>query len=94
MNHRAAAQSVGLDKTTVLIYGNPNGTTLLMATSDFALELSLCVLVREDDRGQAFVTLNPMTNEESKNGLPAGMAEKLAPAQKLITAEVMAPSDA
>ncbi|CAM3794920.1 DUF302 domain-containing protein [Bordetella flabilis] len=87
IDHRAAAQSVGLDMppTTVLIYGNPRGgTPLMVAAPDFALELPLRVLVREDGDGKTYVTLNPSKDLEGKHGLPAGMTEKLAPAEKIV----------
>lgn len=93
IDHRAAAQSVGLDMppTTVLIYGNPKGgTPLMIAVPDFALELPLRVLVREGEQGKTYVTLNPATTLEGKHGLPAGMAEKLAPAEKLIASAISA----
>lgn len=95
IDHRAAAQSVGLDMppTTVLIYGNPKGgTPLMIAAPDFALELPLRVLVRESDQGKTFVTLNPSTSLEGKHGLPDGMAAKLAPAEKLIASAIVAPN--
>ncbi len=94
IDHRAAARSVGLDMppTTVLIYGNPKGgTPLMIAAPDFALELPLRVLVREGEQGKTYVTLNPSTTLEGKHGLPAGMAEKLAPAEKLIASAISAP---
>jgi uncharacterized protein (DUF302 family) len=87
IDHRAAAQSVGLDMppTIVLIYGNPKGGTPLMTEApDFALELPLRVLVRVAEDGKTYVTFNPSTSLEGKHGLPAGMAAKLAPAEKLI----------
>lgn len=94
IDHRAAALSVGLDMppTTVLIYGNPKGgTALMLAAPDFALELPLRVLVREGGDGKTYVTFNPSTTLEGKHGLPAGMAEKLAPAEKVIAGAVGAP---
>jgi uncharacterized protein (DUF302 family) len=87
IDHRSAAQSVGLDMppTTVLIYGNPKGgTSLMVAAPDFALELPLRVLVREGDDGKTYVVLNPSAELESKHGLPEGMTEKLAPAEKIV----------
>jgi uncharacterized protein (DUF302 family) len=87
IDHRAAAQSVGLDMppTTVLVYGNPKGGTPLMTEApDFGLELPLRVLVREGVDGKTYVTFNPSTTLEGKHGLPAGMAAKLAPPEKLI----------
>ena len=91
IDHRAAAQSVGLDMppTTVLIYGNPlGGTALMLAAPDFALELPLRVLIREGERGTTYVTLNPAKTLDGKHGLPAGMAEKLAPAEKVIAGAI------
>lgn len=87
IDHYAAARSVGLDmpQTIVLIFGNPKGgTPLMLAAPDFALELPLRVLIREDEHGKTFVTMNAATSLEGKHGLPAGMAEKLAPAEKLV----------
>jgi uncharacterized protein (DUF302 family) len=93
IDHQAAARSVGLDMppTTVLVYGNPKGgTPLMLAAPDFALELPLRVLVREDLNKHVFVTYTPSTALEGKGGLPAGMAEKLAPAEKLIGTAITA----
>ena len=92
IDHRAAAQSVGLDMppTTVLIYGNPKGGTPLMTEApDFALELPLRVLVREEEGGKTYVTFNPSTILEGKHGLPAGMAAKLAPPEQLIASAIV-----
>lgn len=55
IDHRAAAQSVGLDMppTAVLIYGNPKGgTPLMLAAPDFAVELPMRLLVREGEHGK------------------------------------------
>ena len=96
IDHRAAARSVGLDMppTTVLIYGNPRGgTPLMLAAPDFALELPLRVLVREGQQGQVYVTYDPAATLEGKHGLPAGMAEKLAPAENIISSAIATPSD-
>jgi hypothetical protein len=38
------------------------------------------------------VTFNPSTTLEGKHGLPAGMAEKLAPAEKVIAGAIGAPA--
>ncbi len=87
IDHRAAAQSVGLDMppTTVLIYGNPKGgTPLMLAAPDFALELPLRVLVRDGIDGKTYVTLNPSKDLEGKHGLPAGMTQKLTPAENIV----------
>jgi uncharacterized protein (DUF302 family) len=49
------------------------------AAPDFALELPLKVLVREDE---------PVASLEGRHGLPAGMTARLAPAEKLLAAVV------
>jgi uncharacterized protein (DUF302 family) len=95
IDHRAAAKSVGLDMppTIVLIYGNPKGgTPLMLAAPDFAIELPMRVLVREGERGKVYVIYEPSANLERKHGLPAGMAEKLAPSEQIITNAVTAAS--
>jgi uncharacterized protein (DUF302 family) len=92
IDHRAAAQSVGLEMppTTVLIYGNPKGgTALMLAAPDFALELPLRLLVREGERGRVYVIYEPSANLDGKHGLPAGMAGKLTP-ERIITNAVTA----
>jgi uncharacterized protein (DUF302 family) len=46
--------------TTVLVYGNPKGgTPLMLAAPDFALELPLRVLVREDPDMGVHVIIKP-----------------------------------
>ncbi|WP_206151338.1 DUF302 domain-containing protein [Starkeya sp. ORNL1] len=95
IDHQAAARDVGLDMppTTVLIYGNPKGgTPLMLAAPDFALELPLRVLVRQDNDGETFVTLNSSSDLEGKHGLPTGMAAKLAPAEMIIAGAIAAPN--
>lgn len=87
IDHRAAAQSIGLDMppATVLIYGDPRaGTPLMVAAPDFALELPLRLLVREDEHARTFVTYNPSADLEGKHGLPKGMAEKFAGVEQII----------
>jgi uncharacterized protein (DUF302 family) len=95
IDHRAAAQSVGLDMppTTVLIYGNPKGgTPLMLVAPDFAIELPMRLLVREGENGKVYVIYDPAADLEGKHGLPAGMAEKLAPSERIITNAVTAAS--
>jgi len=87
IDHRAAAAAAGLEMppATVLIYGNPRGgTPLMLAAPDFALELPLRVLVRQDADGSTRVTLNAAGALEGRHGLPAGMAARLAPAEQVI----------
>ena len=86
IDHQAGARAAGLDMppTTVLIYGNPKGgTPLMLAAPDFALELPLRVLIREEG-GRTCVVLNTAQSLEGRHGLPAGMAARLAPAEDVI----------
>lgn len=91
IDHQAEARSIGLDMppTTVLIYGSPNaGTSLMQAAPDFALDLPLRVLVREDAAGHTWLVYDVATVLESRHGLPTGMAERLAPAEKVLAAAI------
>ena len=91
IDQRAAAKSVGLDMppTTMIIYGNPRGgTPLMLAAPDFAIELPLRVVVREDAQGKTFVVFPLASALEGKHGLPAGMAAKLAGSEALIAAVI------
>lgn len=87
IDHRAAAQQVGLDmpRTTVLIFGNPvGGTPLMLAAPALALDLPLRVLVREDERGRALVSFHPAITLTRAVGLPDDEAAGLAKAETLI----------
>jgi uncharacterized protein (DUF302 family) len=91
IDQREAARSVGLDMppTTLLVYGNPRGgTPLMLAAPDFALELPLKILVREEGGGQVLIVYTPAAALEGRHGLPAGMVGKLAGAEALLTAAV------
>ncbi|WP_324727019.1 DUF302 domain-containing protein [Pseudomonas chlororaphis] len=91
IDHQAGARAIGLDMppTTVLIYGNPKaGTPLMQAAPDFALDLPLRVLVREDATGRTWLVYDIAAVLESRHGLPAGMAERLAPAEKVLAAAI------
>ncbi len=64
----------------------------MLAAPDFALELPLRVLVREDRQGRVYVAYNPSAALEGKHGLPRGMAERLASAETVIAEALAAPS--
>jgi uncharacterized protein (DUF302 family) len=91
IDQRQAAKLVGLDMppTTLLIYGNPKGgTPLMLAAPDFALELPLKVLVREDPDKKVLVVFTPATALDGRHGLPLGLAAKLGGAEPLIATAV------
>lgn len=96
IDHQAGARSAGLSMqpATVLIFGNPKGgTPLMQAAPDFALELPLKVLVREDEQGKTWLVYEPVASLEGRHGLPEGMTERLAPAEKLLAAAVHTTTD-
>jgi uncharacterized protein (DUF302 family) len=91
IDHQAGAREAGLtmQPATVVVFGNPKGgTPLMQAAPDFALELPLKVLVREDEQGKTWLVYEPVASLEGRHGLPAGMTERLAPAEKLLAAVV------
>lgn len=91
IDHQAAARAAGLamQPATVVVFGNPKGgTPLMQAAPDFALELPLKVLVREDEQGKTWLVYEPVASLEGRHGLPAGMTERLAPAEQLLAAVV------
>jgi membrane dipeptidase len=64
VNHSGAAQSVGLElnDTALLIFGNPNGGTLLMQSQQsVGLDLPLKALAYKDENGQVFLSYNAPT---------------------------------
>jgi uncharacterized protein (DUF302 family) len=90
IDHAAGAASVGLamPPTTVLLYGNPKGgTPLMLAAPQVALDLPLRVLVREDADGTTRVSFHPVVLLE-KAGVPAELAARLEPAQRLLVAAI------
>lgn len=97
IDHQAGAREAGLtmQPTTVLVFGNPKaGTPLMQAAPDFALDLPLRVLVREDAQGQTWVVYDTATALEGHHGLPMGMAQRLAAAEKLLSLAIQSPNAA
>ncbi len=91
IDHRAAAQSVGLDmpSTMVLIYGNPKGgTPLMLKAPAMALDLPLRVLIREDSEGHIVVGFHEATELVRTAGLPDENAHGLTKAETLIRAAI------
>lgn len=61
VDHMAGGKKVGLElrPTTLLIFGNPKGGTVLMQCNQMVgLDLPLKYLVREDENGQVWIDYN------------------------------------
>lgn len=87
IDQQQAASQVGLEMppTTLLLFGNPrSGTPLMLAAPDFALELPLNVLMREEAKDRVFAVYAPASVLVHRLGLPVGMTEKLAGAEMVI----------
>ncbi len=86
VDHAAGAREAGLSMppTVVLLYGNPKGgTAMMLASPRAALDLPLRVLIREES-GHAIVAYHPIAELLARAGVPADLAAKLEPAQRLI----------
>jgi uncharacterized protein (DUF302 family) len=89
-DHAAAAAQAGLQMppTTVLVYGNPKaGTPLMLKAPQFALDLPLKVLVRED-AGVTWVAYHPVLTQAALAGLTEQDIAPLQKAQTLIETTV------
>ena len=91
IDHAENARSVGMTMppATVLIYGNPEGGTPVMAAAPLtALDLPLRVLVRECPDGTAAIAFHPVVAMFKQGGAPEGDAARLEPAQRLLLAAI------
>ena len=94
IDQQEAARLVGLDMppTTLIIYGNPKGgTPLMLSAPDFAIELPLKLLVRQDPDGRAIVIYTPAASLDGRHGLARGLAARLGAAEPLIASVVGRP---
>ena len=92
IDHADGARQAGLamPPTVVLIYGNAKGgTPVMLAAPRSALDLPLRVLVRETVGG-TLVSLRPMAPVLAAAGVPADLANRLDPAQRLVLDAVQA----
>ncbi len=86
IDHAEGAKSVGLamPPTILLLYGSPKGgTPMMLASPRAALDLPLRVLVREE-QGRVFVSYHPVVDALVRASVPADLAAKLEPAQRLL----------
>ena len=57
-----------------------------------ARDPNLALVVAEGEGGAVFVIYTPSATFEGQHGLPAGMAERLAPAEALIAGAIASPA--
>lgn len=91
IDHAAGAREVGMamPPTVVLIYGNPRGgTPIMLAAPLAALDLPLRVLVREAADGRVLVSFHPVAPMLEQAGVPAALAARLEPAQRVLIAAI------
>jgi uncharacterized protein (DUF302 family) len=87
IDHAAGARDVGMamPPALVLIYGHAKGgTPMMLAAPLAALDLPLRVLVHEDASGQVRIALHPIVAVLQGAGVPEALAQRLAPAQRLL----------
>ncbi len=90
IDHAEGARQAGLamPPTVVLIYGHAKGgTPVMLAAPRSALDLPLRVLVREGEGGSV-VSFHPIAPVLLIAGVPESLANRLDPAQRLITEAV------
>jgi uncharacterized protein (DUF302 family) len=91
IDHAAGAREAGLamPPATVILYGHAKGGTPIMLASPLAaLDLPLRVLVRECEDGQVVIAFHPVAPMLAQAGVPAELAARLEPAQRLLVKAV------
>lgn len=95
IDQAAAAAGVGLTMppTMLIVFGNPKaGTPLLLAQPLSGIDLPLKVLVAESTPGEIRVSFNTAMYTAmyiiERHSLPSGLAENLAPAERLIAGAI------
>lgn len=89
IDHAGGAREAGMQMppSTVLIYGHPSrGTPIMLAAPEAALDLPLRVLVRERENGDVVVVFHPVVAMLRRAGVPAEVASRLEPAQRMLVA--------
>ncbi|MBV8589219.1 MAG: DUF302 domain-containing protein [Acetobacteraceae bacterium] len=64
--------------------GLRSGHPIILATSQLALELPLCVLVRQREDGQTTIAYHPIVPLLRRTGVAPELAARLEPAQRLL----------
>ena len=93
IDQAAEARAVGLEMraATVILFGNPKGgTPLMIAKPTVAIDLPLKALVWDDAQGATWVTYNTPALLVRRHGLDPALADRLAPAGKVLERAVTA----
>jgi uncharacterized protein (DUF302 family) len=91
IDHAAGARDAGMTMppATVLIYGHAKGgTPIMLAAPHAALDLPLRVLVRQREDGHTAIVFHPVVPMLRRVGVPAELAARLEPAQRLLVQAV------
>jgi uncharacterized protein (DUF302 family) len=80
----AAAVGLTLRPTRLLVFGNPQaGTPVIAAAPTAAVDLPLRVLIRESDDGSAIVGYNSPALLSARHGVPDRLRANLQPVEAL-----------
>jgi uncharacterized protein (DUF302 family) len=81
IDHSGEAEKVGMkmQRTKLLIFGNPKGgTPLMLASPSSAIDLPLKILVAEDATGKVWVSYNSPAYLQERHGLPESLLQNIA----------------
>jgi uncharacterized protein (DUF302 family) len=89
VDHSGEARKAGLEmpNTKLLIFGSPaGGTPAMLAAPTLALDLPLKILIREDEKGQVWITYNSVEYLRERHRVPADLAAGLSVIEGLAAA--------
>ena len=81
VDHSGEAEKVGIQMrpTKLFVFGNPEaGTPLMLASPSSAIDLSLKILVWEDEDGKVWVTYNSPAYLLERHNLPLELVSNIA----------------
>jgi uncharacterized protein (DUF302 family) len=87
IDHSGEAEKAGMKMppTKLLVLGNPKGgTPLMLAAPSVAIDLPLKILVREDNRGDVWISYNSPAYLQRRHGLPQELLKNLSIVEALV----------
>lgn len=81
VDHSGEAEKAGMKMppTKLLIFGNPEaGTPLMLASPSIAIDLPLKILVREDEKGQVWISYNDPRYLSERHHVPDQLLRNIA----------------